>query len=39
MLKDEYHHSASSANTFIDSPAYWQGWLWEVLLNMLQMKL
>jgi hypothetical protein len=23
MLKDEYHHSASSANTFIDSPAYW----------------
>lgn len=23
MLKDEYHHSASSANSFIDSPAFW----------------
>jgi hypothetical protein len=23
MLKKEYHHSASSANAFIDSPAYW----------------
>ena len=23
MLKDKYHHSASSANAFIDSPSYW----------------
>ena len=23
MLKKEYCHSASSANAFIDSPAYW----------------
>jgi len=23
MLKKEYRHSASSANAFIDSPAYW----------------
>jgi hypothetical protein len=23
MLKKDFHHSASSANAFIDSPAYW----------------
>ena len=23
MLKKDYRHSASSANAFIDSPAYW----------------